>query len=33
MSAAQITQPQLERYIWGAAATLRGPIEAGDYKQ
>jgi len=27
-----ITQPQLERYLWGAATTLRGLIDAGDYK-
>ncbi len=24
---------QLERYLWAAATTLRGTIDAGDYKQ
>ncbi|WP_420459094.1 type I restriction-modification system subunit M [Neolewinella sp.] len=28
-----MTQAQLERYLWGAATTLRGTIDAGDYKQ
>jgi len=28
-----ITQPQLESYLWGAATLLRGTIDAGDYKQ
>src|SRR6266446_1237758 len=30
---AQITQQQLESYLWGAAILLRGTIDAGDYKQ
>jgi type I restriction enzyme M protein len=29
----QITQQQLESYLWGAATLLRGVIDAGDYKQ
>lgn len=29
----QITQRQLESYLWGAAIVLRGLIDAGDYKQ
>lgn len=29
----RITQSQLESYLWGAAALLRGYIDAGDYKQ
>lgn len=29
----QITQNQLESYLWGAATLLRGVIDAGDYKQ
>jgi type I restriction enzyme M protein len=29
----QITQTQLESYLWGAATLLRGLIDAGDYKQ
>lgn len=28
-----MTQPQLEKYLWGAATALRGTIDAGDYKQ
>ena len=28
-----ITQQQLESYLWGAATLLRGTIDAGDYKQ
>jgi type I restriction enzyme M protein len=28
-----ISQQQLESYLWGAATTLRGVIDAGDYKQ
>ena len=28
-----MTQQQLEKYLWGAATTLRGTIDAGDYKQ
>src|SRR5919199_96800 len=29
----QISQQQLESYLWGAATLLRGVIDAGDYKQ
>ena len=29
----QVTQQDLERYLWGAATLLRGVIDAGDYKQ
>ena len=29
----QLTQQQLESYLWGAATLLRGVIDAGDYKQ
>ena len=29
----QISQQQLESYLWGAAVLLRGTIDAGDYKQ
>ena len=29
----QITQRELETYLWGAAVVLRGLIDAGDYKQ
>lgn len=28
-----MTQKELENYLWGAAVTLRGTIDAGDYKQ
>jgi type I restriction enzyme M protein len=28
-----MTQQTLEKYLWGAATTLRGTIDAGDYKQ
>lgn len=28
-----MTQQQLEKYLWGAATLLRGTIDAGDYKQ
>ena len=28
-----MNQQQLEKYLWGAATTLRGKIDAGDYKQ
>jgi type I restriction enzyme M protein len=28
-----MTQQNLEKYLWGAATTLRGTIDAGDYKQ
>ncbi|PWQ99034.1 type I restriction-modification system subunit M [Leucothrix pacifica] len=28
-----MTQAELEKYLWGAATTLRGTIDAGDYKQ
>ncbi|MEV8085018.1 type I restriction-modification system subunit M [Pseudarthrobacter oxydans] len=33
MNSAQITQRELESYLWGAAVVLRGLIDAGDYKQ
>ena len=26
-------QKTLEKYLWGAATSLRGHIDAGDYKQ
>lgn len=29
----QISQQQLESYLWGAAILLRGTIDAGEYKQ
>ena len=29
----QISQSELESYLWGAATLLRGYIDAGDYKQ
>lgn len=29
----QISQRELETYLWGAATILRGLIDAGDYKQ
>ena len=29
----QLSQPELESYLWGAANLLRGLIDAGDYKQ
>ena len=29
----QISQQQLESYLWGAATILRGLVDAGDYKQ
>ncbi len=29
----QLSQPELEAYLWGAAKLLRGLIDAGDYKQ
>ncbi|WP_460516903.1 type I restriction-modification system subunit M [Humibacter antri] len=29
----QISQRELEDYLWGAAVVLRGLIDAGDYKQ
>jgi type I restriction enzyme M protein len=29
----QISQQQLESYLWGAATLSRGTIDAGDYKQ
>lgn len=29
----QITQQELETYLWGSAILLRGQIDAGDYKQ
>ncbi len=28
-----MNQIELEKYLWGAATTLRGTIDAGDYKQ
>ncbi|WP_404400959.1 type I restriction-modification system subunit M [Idiomarina seosinensis] len=28
-----MTQQELEKYLWDAATTLRGTIDAGDYKQ
>ena len=28
-----MNQHELEKYLWGAATTLRGKIDAGDYKQ
>ena len=27
-----MTQQTLEKYLWGAATTLRGTIDTGDYK-
>ncbi|HEX2949868.1 MAG TPA: class I SAM-dependent DNA methyltransferase [Armatimonadota bacterium] len=33
MQAKQISQSELESYLWGAATLLRGYIDAGDYKQ
>ena len=33
MSAKELDQKSLENYLWGAATTLRGTIDAGDYKQ
>ena len=29
----QLSQRQLERYLWGAATLLRGLVDASDYKQ
>ena len=29
----ELGQKSLEKYLWGAATTLRGTIDAGDYKQ
>lgn len=29
----QLSQQQLESYLWGAATILRGLVDAGDYKQ
>ena len=29
----EIDQKSLEKYLWGAATTLRGTIDAGDYKK
>jgi type I restriction enzyme M protein len=31
--ATQLSQQELESYLWGAAKLLRGLIDAGDYKQ
>ena len=28
-----MNQLELEKYLWDAATTLRGKIDAGDYKQ
>lgn len=28
-----MNQQELEKYLWGAATSLRGTIDAGDYKQ
>jgi len=33
MSNQEPDQKALEKYLWGAATTLRGTIDAGDYKQ
>lgn len=33
MQVNELTQTKLEKYLWGAATTLRGTIDAGDYKQ
>ncbi|TXS90880.1 SAM-dependent DNA methyltransferase [Parahaliea maris] len=33
MSAKELDQKSLEKYLWGAATALRGTIDAGDYKQ
>lgn len=33
MSAKEMDQKSLEKYLWGAATALRGTIDAGDYKQ
>lgn len=33
MANQELDQKALEKYLWGAATTLRGTIDAGDYKQ
>lgn len=33
MANTELDQKALEKYLWGAATTLRGTIDAGDYKQ
>lgn len=33
MANQELEQKALEKYLWGAATTLRGTIDAGDYKQ
>lgn len=33
MANQELNQKALEKYLWGAATTLRGTIDAGDYKQ
>jgi type I restriction enzyme M protein len=33
VSSKELNQKSLEKYLWGAATTLRGTIDAGDYKQ
>lgn len=33
MANKELDQKSLEKYLWGAATTLRGTIDAGDYKQ
>lgn len=33
MANQELDQKSLEKYLWGAATTLRGTIDAGDYKQ
>lgn len=33
MANQELDQKELEKYLWGAATTLRGTIDAGDYKQ
>lgn len=33
MANQELDQKALEKYLWGTATTLRGTIDAGDYKQ